>query len=481
QRRWRVIVYVDSTSPRSIESSLEQFALTKSIGGTYEDTIEWLGSQMEQWLLVFDGADMPSHGLTKYFPKGDHGSIIVTTRWRCFARYAKGKGYALDVTRMGQEEALELLMKVAYQLKAATALLEAGAYIDYADVTFSKYKERLLIRKRETLERFTKLRDKLDDYSETVYTTLAMCYELLGTDARQMLGIPGHLHQWDHQDGFRDFKKGGSLDVHHAAAFSEVYYDKGLFEKSKHMRLQVLARERTYHGEAYPVTLRTMSLLATTCWELGQFNQAEELQRKVHDLCSKTLGPTHLETLGAKVKLVSTYSSMGQIEKANELLENILEDPSNLQRNQIVLGQLAQSCYNMLDYPNAEKIDILNIKVLEETLGEEQPQTLSAMSNLASTYAQLGRFNDAEMWDRRALEIQKRVLGAKHQETLQTMENLASTCADLGRFSEAESLGLEVLDSRKHVLNWQNARTRVGYGSEPFEVVPGAEAGDESK
>ncbi|CAE6436387.1 unnamed protein product [Rhizoctonia solani] len=611
EERWPMIVYVDSSTPPSIESSLGEFALGKGIGETHKDAITWLGCQREQWLLVFDGADMPNQGLTQYFPKGGHGSIIVTTRWRCFARYATGPGYALDVTRMEQEEALELLMRVACrnqqpiasdQLKAATELLQefeyfalaivqAGAYVDHTNSSFSRYKELFLSRKKETLERFTKL-PKLDDYSETVYTTWIMCYEQLGSDAQQVLGILGYLHhngitkslfqraalglqvnpwyistdgqtplsheektaldfikqfllkfapnrEWDSfefsermgeisslsliepdeanesysihllvQDWARTIaptsdvsalqcaaallalsvqpddnndvgeqifrrgldlhvdrvdseisKKRGSLGVHHAAAFSEIYYDKGLFEKSKHMRLQALEKERACLGEAHPVTLRTMSHLATTYWEVRQFEEAAELQRKVYDICLKTCGPTHPRTLDAKVKLVSTYSSMGHTKESNELLDEILEDPSNLQRNPSILGELAQFCYNRFDYPNAEKIDLFYIGVLEMSLGEEHPQTLGAMSNLASTYARLGRFDAAETWDRRALEIQKRVLGDKHPETLRTMENLASTYANLSRFSEAEELSLEVLNSRKRIHGEKHVRT----------------------
>lgn len=46
--KWSDVVYVDATSRETTESTLKGFAITKGIGSTYEDTIQWLGSHRKQ-------------------------------------------------------------------------------------------------------------------------------------------------------------------------------------------------------------------------------------------------------------------------------------------------------------------------------------------------------------------------------------------------------------------------------------------------
>ncbi len=81
----------------------------------------------------------------------------------------------------------------------------------------------------------------------------------------------------------------------------------------------------------------------------------------------------------------------------------------------------------------------------KRVLGEEHPDTLLAMANLASTYWDQGRWKDAEELQLQVLTSQKRVLGEEHPDTLSAMGNLASTYWNQGRQKEAEELQLQVL------------------------------------
>ncbi|KAJ7347989.1 hypothetical protein DFH08DRAFT_670253, partial [Mycena albidolilacea] len=57
-------------------------------------------------------------------------------------------------------------------------------------------------------------------------------------------------------------------------------------------------------------------------------------------------------------------------------------------------------------------------------LGADHPNTLSAMGNLAVTYSELGRYQEAEPLETIVLEKQKLLLGAGHPDTLDAMANL---------------------------------------------------------
>jgi hypothetical protein len=64
-------------------------------------------------------------------------------------------------------------------------------------------------------------------------------------------------------------------------------------------------------------------------------------------------------------------------------------------------------------------------------LGEEHPDTLSAMANLAATYRNQGRSKDAEELEVKVMEARSRVLGEEHPHTLTAMANLAHTLKGL--------------------------------------------------
>ena len=82
-------------------------------------------------------------------------------------------------------------------------------------------------------------------------------------------------------------------------------------------------------------------------------------------------------------------------------------------------------------------------------LGEEHPDTLTAMANLASTYSNQGRWKEAKELNVKVMEASLRVLGEEHPDTLTAMANLAATYRNQGRWKEAEELELPVLDPEK--------------------------------
>ena len=67
-------------------------------------------------------------------------------------------------------------------------------------------------------------------------------------------------------------------------------------------------------------------------------------------------------------------------------------------------------------------------------LGQEHPDMLMSMANLASTYRCQGRWKEAEVLEVRVLEMRKAVLGQEHPDTLTGMANLASTFWNQGRW-----------------------------------------------
>ena len=63
-----------------------------------------------------------------------------------------------------------------------------------------------------------------------------------------------------------------------------------------------------------------------------------------------------------------------------------------------------------------------------------------------------GRYDEAEELFVQVRETRKRVLGEEHPDTLTSMANLASTFWNQGRWKEAEELFVQVMETTKRVL-----------------------------
>jgi len=92
-------------------------------------------------------------------------------------------------------------------------------------------------------------------------------------------------------------------------------------------------------------------------------------------------------------------------------------------------------------------------------LGEEHPDTLNSMANLASTYRNQGRWKEAEELDVGVMKTRKRVLGEEHPRTLTSMANLAFTWKAQGRNAKAIKLMKECINLRSRILDVDHPHT----------------------
>jgi tetratricopeptide (TPR) repeat protein len=107
----------------------------------------------------------------------------------------------------------------------------------------------------------------------------------------------------------------------------------------------------------------------------------------------------------------------------------------------------------------AEQLQIEVLELYKEVLSTKHPDTILAMANLASTWRQQGRSDETEQLDIEVLELYKEVLGTKHPDTIRAIANLAATWRQQGRSDQAEQLDIEVLELSKEVLGAKHPDT----------------------
>jgi tetratricopeptide (TPR) repeat protein len=108
-----------------------------------------------------------------------------------------------------------------------------------------------------------------------------------------------------------------------------------------------------------------------------------------------------------------------------------------------------------------KEAEVLSVQVLamrQKVLGQEHPDTLLSMGNLASLYQYQGQWKKAEVLGVQALEM-KRVLGLDHPHTLMALGNLAATYRKQQQWTEAQKLEEELLECQSRVLGKDHPET----------------------
>ncbi|KAG9087574.1 hypothetical protein FS749_002835 [Ceratobasidium sp. UAMH 11750] len=458
---WTDVVYVDATSRETAIGALEQFSMARGIGSAHQDTITWLGSKRERWLLVFDNADDPSLGISSFMPRGDHGSILITTRLADMALVARGPRSACNLSSMEPAEALELLLKTARiehesitddereeGLKLvqdfghlALAVVHEGAYIWRSHLSIRKYRTMFTQQRQVTLDRYSEVLVKVDDYEKSVYTTWRMSYDRLGDRAKELMWLMAFMHN-----------NRLTEDIFRRAALN-----------LKRSRPKIPPSDEKRDIQTHVGLLLQSYLDSTGSWDSGAFlSDITELTSyslvnhddtndayNVHVLVHDWIGTVIPGSRAAAVKRTMFLLAVS-IESSNTADELAYQRALELHVNSVLGHDVQPGANDAASFARVyghtgrwgrkEALDLKVVAARKEALGSEHPDTLVSMSWLASTYWNQGRYKEAEALKVEVLDAHKRLLGDEHPDTLRSMTNLAATYSMQGRHTEAEAL-----------------------------------------
>ncbi|KAJ7853371.1 hypothetical protein B0H13DRAFT_1202216 [Mycena leptocephala] len=496
---------VDASTTETIELGLNTIATTMKIGDSAQDALKWLSAKQAHWLLFFDNADDPKINLNGFFPKCKHGNILITSR----NPGLRGYGQHSHVSDMDEKEAVALLLKSAAQdptlpnekiaaeivqalaylplaiVQAGAFILESGALDTYLEL-YMKNQARLLSEKPVQTH---------ENYSWTVYTTRQMSFDKLTQPAAMFLRLCSFLHR----EGISEeifswaatyhFRKGGpskedlqkpleflshlltstgewdSLHflklINEIKAYSLISFDPMRKVFSIHPLVHawgrtIIANPESYHSIMGAILGMTISEIPEQHMQLASLRLLPHIESVLR--VNREFSPDFRSEYGLVCNGAGRYTEaedlrMAVLEKYQQLLGD--NHPNTL----CAMGNLAATYSRLKKYKKAEELEVFVLEKRKQLLGNDHPDTLLTLGNLAVTYSNLKEFTKAEELEVIVLEKRKQVLGDDHPDTLLAMDNLAVTYRKLKEFKKAEELQVVVLKKQKHLLTGDHPDT----------------------
>ncbi|KAF7334970.1 Pleiotropic drug resistance ABC transporter protein [Mycena venus] len=264
------------------------------------------------------------------------------------------------------------------------------------------------------------------------------------------------------------------------------------FKQVEGLQVMLLEKQREAQGSDHPDTLVSMQNLANT-YSLD-INQGSVSNRDSDLSNSETVTIT-----GASVPNSAAYPSLEALRKEAEQQRVILyhkqrdlgdDHPDTL----AAMENLAWTHHELGEYKSAGGLRTVLLEKRRVLLGDEDPLTLHSMHTLGATFNALGQFEKAEGLQIMLLEKLREALGDNHPDTLRIMGNLAHTYRQSGRLAEAENLMLQVLEKQRELLDeahpdnlshcvpsprrptkstWVYSRSTLAYPSRPSRIGQG--------
>lgn len=224
-----------------------------------------------------------------------------------------------------------------------------------------------------------------------------------------------------------------------------TYNQLGKYDKAEEVYKRVLPIYEKALGANHAGVGEILNNLGAICEAQGKYGEAEQFYKRALPIYEKTVGPNNTDYANTLSNLARIYERTDRFDDAVSLYQRALGIKekflgSNNRELVSVLANLASTYRRMGKYAAAEELQRRAIAINEHALGPDHPDMSSSLHDLAATFEIQDKLADAEGLDRRALEIRERSLGQNHPAVALSLSGLAVLCAKQGKQAEAAEL-----------------------------------------
>jgi len=433
-------VSVEGLDPKDLEAALWQAIASRG------DRCLWVVDDVASGLTPADF----ERDWTARWPRA---STLITTRSKDYGAL----GEAIDLGVLSSSEAFHLLCahrqptsesdvanarKITELLGYHPLAVEvAGSYLAQGLDTFQSYQDALTDPAKDAVEFGNELQESLPTgHERSISVTLLKSIRRLGPDGLDFLRLASVLAV-------------APIAVSFVAEVLESVAGDG---KSRALRGTDEVRALSLCESPTPETRTVHTLVSRTMWFQCPDDKRTEL------LCSV-----------AGAVLVVRFANVGHIGEHSKIANDVpharhflVHDVQGeiLERLAIYLARLDQQ---RGDYGPARRLQEQALASLKRASGNEHPETLAAVGNLAGTLMLQGDLAAARKLQEPLLAASKKVLGEEHRGTLTVMLELSRTLFELGDLAGAAQLQEIALATSRRLfgdtdIHTLNAMIRLG-------------------
>ncbi|WP_327166771.1 FxSxx-COOH system tetratricopeptide repeat protein [Streptomyces zaomyceticus] len=475
-------------------------ALGADVHADAQAFLGWLASTSRKWLVVLDDVTDPA-ALAPWWPalNSRNGWVLATSRLKDGQLTGQGrKRVDIDVYTLAEAvtylehrltgDALTHLLdgsqeQLAHELGCLPlALGHAAAYLINQQMACADYLTLLRDRERSLDEMLPSWADT-ENYGRQVTAALLLSRAAAEAASPRRLALPmlrltalldpaGHpAALWKSQPVLshlaRDDQQGPSLPVSEAEVhecllvlhrYALITYSSS--STGREVRMHALTAravlETTPHA-LQPDLARTAADALLDIWpdepdpghELSAVLRANTLTLRHAPRGDQS----HKVFVRAGRSMVSSGLFQSALTHWQELLA-LLEKEQGLEADETLTARTDLACtFNEIGQYNDARL--LGEQVLADRIrlrGEDDPRTQTARAVLAATYCNLGRYDEALLLEQQVLYARRRLFGDEHPDTQWACANLAVTYNQLGQHNDALPLCQQVLAARAKYL-----------------------------
>jgi tetratricopeptide (TPR) repeat protein len=480
------IFWVDVDKPSTAERDF--IAVAKLLGRVVEsvpEALQVLATTYQSWLLILDNADDPGFDYQIYFPPGNHGAVLMTSRVTECKQYSADAFEALG--GLEEEDSKELLLKaaalaagswLAYDNQArevarllglhTLALIQAGAYISQGHCQLYQYPE-VYQRQRQRLLKYRpkQAQSRYRDVYATFEASADVLEQSQTESARDALSLLQILSMFDSSVlPFQIFEEAwkGCREISQASDD-----DRGIDEFSRDHVLQlpkfmVPDEDKWDHFRLTEASSLLASLSLATrqdlngCVGLSMHPLTHAWAKDRQD--SKRQGVAWIAT-GCVLGFSSSNDRMWQTQQ-RRLLPHVLsyldlkvKKAFDLASKTFITSILLRCGWTLLDMRQDTRLgQLLEDMFLELRQKPDKPsEDLLLLYDLqARSLIDLGRNQAARELLERLIKIRETTQPKTHPDTLATMSNLALVLSRQGKYADAEAMNRQTLEIKEAVL-----------------------------
>ena len=267
------------------------------------------------------------------------------------------------------------------------------------------------------------------------------------------------IHLARSSSGLEDTEKEPLLD-----RISGSQFGLGQYSASERSLRDLLSLRTIILGMNHPMTLKSMSDLASVLTERGKYNEAEVVSGEALVKIKDVLGLDHRTTL----KAMCHHSFLLMQQGRYEVAESINRETLTQYRRVVGLWHpetiycmevLAKILWRRGRFEEAESSWRQALTWRERVFGMKHMNTIRSMRDLVQVLISRGQLQEAEFMARRALAHSEESFQSEHPTTLTCMDGLGTTLLVQGRYQEAEELLWQTITQSEKVLGPEHPNT----------------------